>query len=443
MMAWPQLLSRRRLGVLQRRVEGTARSDFQRDFDRIVFCQAFRRLQDKTQVFPLAQSSFARTRLTHSLEVASVGRSLGALVGEVLIQRHQLPDNAQDIGAIIAAACLAHDIGNPPFGHAGEDAIRQWFQKSPVVQPLLATFTPAQRADFLQFEGNAQGFRVLTRLQNAANAGGLQLTCATLGAFSKYPRASHLDDATASEANGVGFRKFGFVQADAELFAQVATELDLAAVGTQAWCRHPLAYLVEAADDICYCIVDVEDAYRLHQLEFAEARDLLLPLVREKDQRHVQTLPPNLEQIEFLRAKAIGYCIDEAAAVFLDCETQLRIGQAVAPLAEWMPAGAALTALKIRAEEKIYVSTPVVMVGAAGFHVLSGLLTEFVVTIADPSAPQSRMLRALLPRPLLGDDYQKLLQLTDFIADMTDSTAVELYKRLMGVSLPTFSYPRG
>ncbi len=437
-MDWQHLLSRGRLGVSHKPLGTTTRSDFQRDFDRIVFCQAFRRLQDKTQVFPLAQSSFARTRLTHSLEVACVGRSLGASVGEVLIERYGLSDNAQDIGAIIAAACLAHDIGNPPFGHAGEDAIRQWFRKSEMAQSLLSQLSPAQQQDFLWFEGNAQGFRVLTRLQNPANAGGLQLTYATLGTFCKYPRSSQLDTAL----EGVAFRKFGFVQADQPLFTQVAQTLRLTPVHENAWRRHPLAYLVEAADDICYCIVDVEDAYRLHQIEFAEAQALLMPLVREKDRQHALSLAVNLEQIEFLRAKAIGYCIDEVTQLFLDCETTLRHSDAVTPLAELTASGAALAALKQRAEQKIYVSMPVVSVGAAGFQVLSALLERFAGVVADPHAPQSRMLRPLLPRPLQGDTYHQLLQITDFIADLPDSSAVELYKRLMGISLPTFNHPR-
>ncbi|MCC8999561.1 MAG: dNTP triphosphohydrolase, partial [Candidatus Contendobacter sp.] len=216
-MDWNRLLSRARLGVSRQRHDSEARTDFQRDFDRIVFSSAFRRLQDKTQVFPLSQSDYVRTRLTHSLEVSSVGRSLGTMVGDSVIRRHRLQGvYPQDFGAVVAAACLAHDIGNPPFGHAGEDAIRFWFTASATGRAVLEPLTEAQRQDFLRFEGNAQGFRIITRLQSPDNPGGMQLTCATLGAFTKYPRASALPT---DPPPGIAFKKFGFYQDDQDLFA--------------------------------------------------------------------------------------------------------------------------------------------------------------------------------------------------------------------------------
>ena len=211
-MQWPQLLSRKRLGSDQAPSDSTARTDFQRDFDRIVFSSAFRRMQDKTQIFPLSKIDYVRTRLTHSLESSSVGRSLGTLVGEQIIARHRLHGyEAADIGAICAAACLAHDIGNPPFGHSGEDGIRHWAVYGAGRERVAAIPGHSQQQDFIRFEGNAQGFRVLTRLQNRDNRGGLQLTSATLAAFTKYPRESWLGSGSYS---GVSARKQGFVSED-------------------------------------------------------------------------------------------------------------------------------------------------------------------------------------------------------------------------------------
>ncbi len=280
-MDWNRLLSRVRLGLSRPHPDSEARTDFQRDFDRIVFSSAFRRLQDKTQVFPLSQSDYVRTRLTHSLEVSSVGRSLGTMVGDSVIKRHGLKGvYPQDFGAVVAAACLAHDIGNPPFGHAGEDAIRLWFTTSATGLALLDALTNWQRADFLRFEGNAQGFRIITRLQSPDNRGGMQLTCATVGTFTKYPRAAWLP---ADPPPGIAFRKFGFYQDDEGLFAEVASQLGLESIQAGAWSRHPLAYLVEAADDICYRIIDVEDAFRLQQLRFEDVQALLLPLTGDPE----------------------------------------------------------------------------------------------------------------------------------------------------------------
>jgi dGTPase len=251
---WEKLLSSERLGA--GKAPGSAeRTAFQQDYDRIVFTSAFRRMKDKTQVFPLSKSDYVRTRLTHSLEASCVGRSLGAVVGREIIARHNLHHvESGDFGAIVAAACLAHDIGNPPFGHAGEDAIREWFRTSGLLE--RHDFSPAQKADFERYEGNAQGFRIVSRLQSPANPGGLQLTSAVLATFTKYPRPSQLD----SELDGKSGKKFGFFQQDAENFAQVARSTGMVErVPGRAWRRHPLAFLVEVADDTCYLIVDMED----------------------------------------------------------------------------------------------------------------------------------------------------------------------------------------
>ena len=449
-MDWNRLLSRARLGVSRQHPDSEARTDFQRDFDRLVFSSAFRRLQDKTQVFPLSQSDYVRTRLTHSLEVSSVGRSLGTMVGDSVIRRHHLQRvYPQDFGAVVAAACLAHDIGNPPFGHAGEDAIRLWFTASTTGRTVLEQLDDAQQQDFLRFEGNAQGFRIITRLQSPDNPGGMQLTCATLGTFTKYPCAASLP---VTPPPGIAFKKFGFYRDDADLFAEIAGELGLEPVLPGAWSRHPLAYLVEAADDICYRIIDVEDAFRLQLLGFDEVRDLLLPLTGEPDraQRKMRHITRSKEKIEYLRAKAIGTIIDQVHQCFMDNEATILAGGFAAELLDAIPAAEAMRALKECGETQVYVSKPVIEVEAAGFEVLGGLLEAFVTTVNDLAArgpaasPKSRMLIHLIPESFAGpgrnpdpDIYRRVLAITDFVSGMTDSYAVALFKKLTGISLPT------
>ena len=448
-MDWNRLLSRVRPGLSRQHPDSEARTDFQRDFDRIVFSSAFRRLQDKTQVFPLSQSDYVRTRLTHSLEVSSVGRSLGTMVGDSVIRRHDLKGvYPQDFGAVVAAACLAHDIGNPPFGHAGEDAIRLWFTASATGRAVLEQLTEARRQDFVRFEGNAQGFRILTRLQSPDNPGGMQLTCATLGTFTKYPRASWLP---AEPPPGIAFKKFGFHQDDADLFAEVAGQLGLESAQAGAWNRHPLAYLVEAADDICYRIIDVEDAFRLQQLRFEDVRDLLLPLTGEPDraQRKMDRITRPKERIEYLRAKTIGAIIEQVHQCFMENEDRILAGAFAEELLDAIPTAAAMHALKACGENHVYVSKPVVEVEAVGFEVLGGLLEAFVTTVNDVAAhgsaasPKSRMLIHLIPeqfarpgRQPIADLYRRVLAITDFVSGMTDSYAVALFKKLTGISLP-------
>ncbi|MDX1654823.1 MAG: deoxyguanosinetriphosphate triphosphohydrolase [Candidatus Competibacteraceae bacterium] len=449
-MDWNRLLSRARLGTLEQPSERTARTDFQRDFDRIVFSSAFRRLQDKTQVFPLSGSDYVRTRLTHSLEVSSVGRTLGTLVGESIIRRHDLRGiYPQDVGAIVAAAALAHDIGNPPFGHSGEDAIRLWFENTHPGRTILEGLAPVQRQDLLRFEGNAQGFRLIARLQSPDNPGGMQLTAATLGAFTKYPRASLIDPVPP----GAGFRKFGFFQDDAGLFADLAHRLGLTPVAEGAWQRHPLAYLVEAADDICYRIIDVEDAFRLGELCYDQVREGLWPLADWDGQGRVQSrfqtiLRPH-ERIEYLRAKAIGQVIDQVHGCFMDQEAAILAGTFTEELLDRIPGAGPMGQLRRLGEERVYISRPVVEVEAAGFQVLGGMLEAFVGTVNDiaqrgsGASAKSRMLIHLIPEQFVGpgrvpdrDLYRRVLRITDFVSGMTDSYAVGLYKKITGISLP-------
>ncbi len=372
-------------------------------------------------------------------------------MGEVVLQRHNIKQlHAHDLGAMVAAACLAHDMGNPPFGHAGEDAIRLWFQSSSLGQLLLSGLQPEQRDDFLRFEGNAQGFRLAVRLQNPDNYGGLQLTCATLACASKYPRAAYLAETPPS---GIGFSKFGFFHEDQSLFCEVANALSLKQAVDGAWYRHPLAYLVEAADDICYLIVDIEDAFRLRLLSFTDAASLLYPLIDDRNsavKQRLQGIRQDKERLEFLRAKAIGSLIEQIYRCFADREAALLAGDFINPLIREIPAATALAAVKDYAEQHVYTSPQVVEVGAAGFEVLGGLLQAFISAINDISeygqnaSAKSRMLMHLLPAQFVGvqrrpdaDLYRRLLRITDFVSGMTDSYAVSLYKKITGISLPT------
>jgi dGTPase len=440
---WEKLLSADRPGA-GKAPGNPERTAFQQDYDRIVFTSAFRRMKDKTQVFPLSKSDYVRTRLTHSLEASCVGRSLGAVVGREIIARHGLHDvESGDFGAIVAAACLAHDIGNPPFGHAGEDAIREWFRNSGLLD--RHPFTPAQRADFERYEGNAQGFRILTRLQNPANPG-LQLTSAVLATFTKYPRPSHL----AAELDGKSGKKFGFFQQDAEAFGHVARSTGLVErIPGQAWRRHPLAFLVEVADDTCYLIVDLEDAARLGFVPYKDAECLLGELAGNAvSGRRLDRLHDPKERLEYLRAKAIGRLLESAAAVFLENEDAILKGEFDDELLDQSPVAIPLQAILKLAKETIYNARPALEIETAGFEVLGGLLALFTDAVEAGAGlarltTRDRMLLKLLPTQFLGHDgqpdpdpYVRLLQVADFVAGMTDSYAVDMYRKLKGIDMP-------
>lgn len=450
-MQWDQLLSRKRLGSDQPPSTFAARTDFQRDFDRIVFSSAFRRMQDKTQVFPLSRVDYIRTRLTHSLEASSIGRSLGTQVGEQIIARQGLQGiEASDFGDICAAACLSHDIGNPPFGHSGEDAFRHWASSAAYGQRRVAVLQDSEREDFLSFEGNAQGFRILTRLQNPDNRGGLQLTCATLAAFTKYPRESCLGG---SHFAGVSAKKQGFMAEDRAFFAEVAESVGLVRKDSARaiWCRHPLAFLVEAADDISYRVIDIEDGYRLGYLTLQQVLDLYLAVIEEPDeqQARLKGIRDDKGKVEFLRAKVINEAVSQAMSCFLDNEQQMLSGELEQPLLAQLPKRCEMDRLIEVAREKIYQVAEVVEIQAAGFRVIGDLLECFVQVLDDiaeqgeGAPPRSRMIAQLVPEQFIGADripsdspYTRLLRLTDFIAGMTDSYAVSLYKKLTGISLP-------
>jgi len=452
-MQWRKLLSRHRLGSQQAVSAHNTRTDFQRDFDRIVFSSAFRRMQDKTQVFPLSRVDYIRTRLTHSLEASSIGRSLGTQVGEEVIARHQLEDfQASDFGDICAAACLGHDIGNPPFGHSGEDAFRSWATTADYGQRRVSVLSDSEKEDFTRFEGNAQGFRILTRLQNPDNPGGLQLTCATLAAFTKYPRESCLGG---SQFSGVSAKKQGFVAEDREAFRTVAEEVGLIRRDeTRAiWHRHPLAFLVEAADDISYRVIDIEDGFRLGYFTLDEVMGFYLPLLADPGalEGRLRRVSDDKGKVEFLRAKVINEAISQAMGCFLDNEQDILSGRFDEPLLQQFPKRNEMEQLITSARERIYQAGEVVEIQTAGFQVIGELLERFIQVLddiaenGDSATARSQMTCRLISEQFIGPDrvpspqvYTRLLRLTDYVAGMTDSYAVSLYKKITGISLQSF-----
>ncbi len=431
MMQWPQLLTPQRLGKSEPEDLSLARTPFQRDFDRLIFSAAFRRLKDKTQVFSLSQNDYVRTRLIHSLEVASVGRSLGRIVGAEIVTQYQLQLTAADVGDIVGAACIAHDIGNPPFGHSGEDAIRAGFAAWQQHHPHL-DLTAAQRSDLERFEGNAQGLRVLCRLEIPHRYGSLQLTCPTIAAFTKYPRESSLP-----AAQGRSTKKYGFFQADQELFATVANAVGLIPrkVGV-SWCRHPLTFLVEAADDICYSIVDIEDGYQMGFLTFAEVVALLNPIAQLDLTQSAGAEP---ELVTHLRAKSIDILVREAAHNFLAQEKTMLNGEFDVELLSLSSYYDVLQAINDKARSAIFHHSQVVGVQIAGYEVLGKLFTEFANALIQPHNPKSSLVLQMMPevhRPQSHENiYQQLLHVTDFISGMTDSYATRLFQQFSGISL--------
>jgi dGTPase len=447
LMAWSKLLSRKRLGetfleTYEAEIPAQNRTSFQRDFDRIVFSSSFRRLKDKTQVFPLFNNDYVRNRLIHSLEASCVGRSLGTIVGEEIIKRHSknLHDYiASDFGDIIAAACLSHDIGNPPFGHTGEDAIQEWF-KSVRAQSVLQQLNLLQQADLTCFEGNAQGFRIITQKEKQADRIGLQLTYATLGTFMKYPRESSISGEVFPQYQGKSTAKHGFFQAEKNLVEQIATEVGLIRRDAKSawWCRHPLVFLIEAADDICYHIVDLEDGFRMGYITYEEAESLLKTLLKEDNLEYLGS--DLLDNIKYLRSKAIHQLILEAKHIFLDFESEILSGEFDAPLTSVIPSADSLKEIVDITRRKVYESCEVIEVKVAGYEVLGGLLEEFITAISQEDLSKSYLIKKLLPNFKADDEnldlYNKILKVTDYISGMTDSYAVSVYKKIKGISLP-------
>lgn len=437
-MNWDSLLSLKRFGDLHKRLrteQDTTRLGFEVDYDRIVFSTAFRSLQDKTQVIPFSQKDFVHTRLTHSLEVSVVGRSLGRLAGKQLLEKHphlsaSLGYQANDFGAIVAAAALAHDIGNPPFGHSGEKAIGHYFKEGAGAQ-YKDELTAAQYEDLCSFEGNANGFKILCQSQEGT-PGGLRLSYATLGAYMKYPKGSLPFKPTPHVAD----KKFGYFQYDQAMFEEVAAELQLTKEGN--YLRHPLAYLVEAADDICYTIIDFEDGINLGWIPESYALEYLLQLVQGSiDTKKYASLKNRTQRLSYLRSMTINKLIQEAATIFMENEVQILEGNYPYALLDRCQYQAQINDIIGISVEKVYQSDEVIQKEIMGYQVLSKLLNAFVTAgihqFKGSANSYDKLLLQLIPEgvPFVGKSaYETLLNASCYVASLSDGKAKDLAQKI-------------
>lgn len=427
MSTWEQLLSPERLRRKAGGAGSPTRSPFQQDADLIVFSAPFRRLQDKTQVQPLAEAGRVRSRLTHSIEVASVGRSLGSAVAHGLRERRQLDaDQCHALAHVVHAACLAHDIGNPPFGHGGEDAIQAWFRGRPA---QLASLGAERAAELLAFDGNAQGFRTLTQLENYRFDGGLRLTHATLGALLKYPVCARDRD-----PGQLARKKAGFFSSEQSYVDELWAAFEL-----PAGARHPLVYLTEAADDICYAIVDLEDGFGAGLLDYHDAAEVLERLAGQCADKALA----RAERLQKLRGVAIGRLVDALSDAFLELEPALLRGEPAPELCAVSELGGLLAEAKQLARTRIYSAQSVVERLLGGQAVLGALL-EALVPVVDALAevdferaalrgPRASIAQLFGPAFVPRDRYQALLGVTDFLSALTDHGALALHRRLSGL----------
>ena len=440
-MNWLQLLSNKRPGDSSPAPHDGTRSRFEQDIDRIIFSHPFRKLQDKTQVFPLPEDDFVHTRLTHSLEVSSVGRSLGKNAGAFLLEKYpELRSNGytvHDFGAIVGAACLAHDLGNPPFGHSGEDSISSFFLTNDNGLFFQEKVSESEWKDLITFEGNAQGLRILNKKN-----GGLKLTYATLGAFTKYPLSSSCEKENGKKSQ----KKFGYYQSNAALFSELASEMGLNSLTDRKWCRHPLAFLVEAADDICYHIIDLEDGCRLGLVSFEKVKDLLSAIIGSAySEEKLDKIPSLNEKLGILRAMAISKLVTECSELFQEKEEAMLEGSFDTDLTSLIPSAGALSEIIQLSINKIYRSKPVLEKEAGGFEVIDHLIEAFATSMYakyyDQALPKHKSILRLIPEEFevqldeAQSVYESLQVITDFISGLTDSHAVRLYQIISGSRL--------
>jgi dGTPase len=443
MMNWEQLLSLKRFGDTQKRLriaQDETRLGFEVDFDRIIFSSAFRSLQDKTQVIPLSETDFVHTRLTHSLEVSVVGRTLGRRVGKVLLERHpnlqELGYTFNDFGAIVAAASVTHDIGNPPFGHSGEKAIGEYFKSGKGAKykdQLLAK----EYQDLIDFEGNANGFKILTESREGIS-GGLRLSYATLGAFLKYPKESLPKKPT----NHIVDKKYGVFQSEKTEFLEVVQELGLLQKSAEnsSFYRHPLAYLVEAADDICYTIIDFEDGINLGLIEEEFALEYMIKLVKDTiDSKKYHSLKHKKDRVSYLRALAIGVLINEAVDIFLANEEAILNGDFERSLLEKCKYEAQINDIIKISVSKIYKSKEVVEKEVAGYRIIADLLDVFTTAINNKfyniNSNFDNLLVNLMPEEYIcfsESEYDRIMAVCTFVARMSDTYAIRLQRKISG-----------
>ncbi|MGY6649142.1 dGTP triphosphohydrolase [Wenyingzhuangia sp. IMCC45574] len=444
-MRWEQLLSLKRAGdraVRNRKEQDELRLGFEVDFDRIVFSSAFRSLQDKTQVIPLSDTDFVHTRLTHSMEVSVVGRSLGRIVGKQVLEKHgylnDLGYTFNDFGTIVAAAALSHDIGNPPFGHSGEKSIGEYFN-SGKGKKYQSELTEKQWQDLIDFEGNANGFKILTQ-DGGGVKDGLRLSYATLGAFMKYPKESLPKKATKHIVD----KKFGFFQSEKEKFIDVAETLGLKPIRTGedvTYNRHPLAFLVEAADDICYTIIDFEDGINLGLIDEEFALENMIRIVEGKiDIKKYHSLSLKKDRVSYLRALAISTLIQEAATVFIENETAILNGELDKPLLDKCKYTAQIDDIIKLSIDKIYNSRSVIEKEVAGYKVIADLLDVFINAINNSylgnASNYDKLIILMLPQEFNSQSdvlYDRIMNVCTYVASMSDSFAILTHKKISGV----------
>lgn len=442
-MEWASLLKSYRLGCPKDEVgQDSSITDFQRDFDRIIFSTAFRRLNGKTQVFPFPESDVVHTRLTHSLEASSVGRSLGTIVGNELKEKYSEFIDGWQVGAIVSAACLAHDIGNPPFGHSGEKAISEYFQSERGLE-IIKNLPTKQKEDLINFEGNSMGFHILTysNPQITKVSGGLGLTYPVLASFTKYPRPS----LTKNVNKIVCEKKPGLLHCDLDVYREITKELQIPLKqDNDKWYRHPLAYLTEAADDICYGIMDLEDGYKHRLIGYDKTADLMTTICNadtgNTDAAKLNEIIDERNRIGYLRAKAINSLIHQSAKIFIENEDILLRGKLEKPISDIIESAPTLKEISDLSVSQIYSHRPVLQVEAAGFRVLPGLLDSFLCAIKDPNKHSSKKILQQIPKEYIFDfeekSYEAIISITSYVAGMTDSFAVDMYRNLRGIQLP-------
>ncbi|MES5132407.1 dGTP triphosphohydrolase [Hoylesella timonensis] len=443
-MKWQTLISNKRFGQELKHAERhDDRSEFKRDYDRLIFSAPFRRLQNKTQVFPLPGSIFVHNRLTHSLEVASVGMSLGMDVSTLLCERHpELRGTLfEQIGTIVSAACLAHDMGNPPFGHSGERAIQTFFTEG-AGNYLQSRLSKRFWDDITHFEGNANAFRLLTHRFNGRRIGGFVMTYATLASIVKYPFASSL-------AGNHG--KFGFFSSEEETYIKVADELEIMKLSLSGepirYARHPLVYLVEAADDICYEIMDIEDAHKLKILSFEETAHLLMGFFDEETQKHIKQriadegLTDNNEKVVYMRACAVGKLENKCVEAFVANEEAILNGTFEGSLIDHIDETQrqAYKHCSTLSYQRIYHSKPVLDVELAGYKIMQTLMETMIEAAVNPERFYSQQLlrRFSSQYDIQSPDLEtRIMAVIDYISGMTDVYALEIYQKINGISLP-------
>ena len=441
-MNWRQLISNKRFGLEDlHETRKDDRTEFQRDYDRLIFSAPFRRLQNKTQVFPLPGSIFVHNRLTHSLEVSCVGRSLGSTIAIQLLAKHpELADtHISEIGAIVSAACLAHDLGNPPFGHSGERAISTYFSEGKGLT-LKEHLSSMEWEDLTHFEGNANAFRLLTHQFEGRRKGGFVMTYSTLASIVKYPYSSQLAGKKS---------KFGFFTTEENDYRKIADELGIIRTSKEGeaskYVRHPLVYLVEAADDICYQMMDIEDAHKLKLLTTRETIELFESFFDEKKKNRAKDIykivTDTNAQIAYLRASVIGILVNECARVFIENEEAILNGTFEGALIKHIgnPYREAYNHCSEVAIHKIYRSRDVLDIELAGFHVISTLLDLMIDAVLSPEKAYSQL---LINRVSSQYDihsktlYGRIQAVLDYISGMTDVYALDLYRKIKGNSLP-------